>query len=227
MKATSFLCIAGLLIASQAMSRTYEEYDMTEKEYKVQMDFVKTATDSTLEDIDRVVASYKDLAEQRPAKKLNFDLRIAALTAMRADHYFLPNKKIAFLNEAIRIFDNVERKIEKQDKLKKATVNLQYEFHFYRARTLIEVPSFLDKRSTAMADFATASQLVETEQLHRPKEELGGFYLKYASELQEDERAIKAVQFAKKSMGQFLTKEELEAAREIITNKGEKGWSLF
>jgi tetratricopeptide (TPR) repeat protein len=196
------LIITFLFIIGMANAATF-----TKEEMDAQMLYLKAVSNSGKEeDLEKAMKSYEDLFEVSP--KIEYELRIASLTALKAKFFFMPNKKTEMANKSIRYFADLEEKIAgSKDK------NLIYEFHLYRGRTFIEFPGMFKKKEIAINDLKTATESLE--KLNRPSLEKGGLFLAYAKALKDEGKKEEVKLFVAKALAEELSEEEIKEAKSI------------
>jgi len=185
---------------------------LTDDELSAQRLYIQAVSHKgDLDQVKKAEMAYRKLLKKEHTN-LYYQLRIASLTAVKAKHTFWPHEKMGFVNEGVRLFDRIERKVKAKN-----IRALSYEFHLYRGRTYINFPGFLKKRKLALADLEKVAILAK--QLKRPKEELGPFYLAYAQALYKDGQKKKAKDYCNLALNNTLSDYELKAAKKLLRKR--------
>lgn len=192
-----FLFTAGMKNAS----------NLTKEEMDAQMLYLQAVSNSgKAEDLEKAMKSYEELFIVNP--KMEYELRIASLTALKAKFFFMPNKKTEMANKSIRYFADLEEKI-----MASKDENLIYEFHLYRGRTFIEFPGMFKKKEIAINDLKTAIEI--SAYLNRSFPEKGGLFLAYAKALKDEGKTEEAKLFAEQALKEELSEDEIKEAKKV------------
>ena len=183
-------------------------FSMNDKELAAQNLYWEAVYKGGIKRVEKAEKEYSALLKTGK-HPINYKLRIASLTAMKAKYVFWPHEKMAYVNESMQTFNRLQRKIDKKD-----SMALTYEFHMYRGRTYIHFPFFFNKKELAMEDIKKAAEMAVT--LKRPTKELGPFYLEYAEYLKKDNLREDAKTYAKKALQNQLSKEESNRAKRLL-----------
>ena len=178
------LCLMMVNVQSSAVSgMTITDADMSDV----------SGQSGSLKAIESLESTLKELIKESDANALNYEIKLATLTAWKVKYIFRTEDKDRYIAVALKSFNAVYQKIKTSD-----DQALLFEFFYYRGMAFIDYPRFHETSRLALADIQEAIDLAE--QMDKPGNEVAQLYLALAKRYHNDKNEDKAKAMAQKVM---------------------------
>ena len=162
----------------------------------------------SLEMTKKTEDAYFELEAKNPNIKNR--IRLASLTALQAKYSSL-FKRAGLVNDAIDKYNALEIEVASI-----TDETILYEFHLFRGRTYIQLPSLFGKKDAGRQDIKEAIRILPRIETSREKPEINRLYLSYAVVLKDEGEDEKSREYANKALlSNTLQDEDIKLAEKL------------